>query len=429
MNKFTLFGMSFCTVLLSSAMASADMVILDQIAVVVDDDVVMESEVESRRRAVVGQLKGQDKRLPPDDIMRQQIIERLIVENLQLQMADRAGIRVSDEELNSALGRIAAQNELTLAQFSLEIEKDGISYLEMRDQVRREIAISRVRDGVMRRRIKVTEQEIQVFLQSELGQTLTADEYRLAHILLPFQEGADSESINRIKESANALIDELNGGADFQTLAIERSTASDALEGGDLGWRKSVQLPTMFSDVAVNMELGDIRGPIKSGSGYHVVTLLDKRGAKTEGRVEQTQVRHLLIQPSEIMTEEEAREFAESLRTEVLEGRPFDEIAKLHSDDPGSALSGGDLGWSAAGAFVPEFEAHIASTSIEETSPVFRSQHGYHFLEVTGHRIEDMSEEFLKRQAANFLRNQKMDEELESWVRELREDAFVEIRS
>ncbi|MFT5101996.1 MAG: peptidyl-prolyl cis-trans isomerase SurA, partial [Planctomycetaceae bacterium] len=344
MNKFTLFGMSFCTVLLSSAMASADMVILDQIAVVVDDDVVMESEVESRRRAVVGQLKGQDKRLPPDDIMRQQIIERLIVENLQLQMADRAGIRVSDEELNSALGRIAAQNELTLAQFSLEIEKDGISYLEMRDQVRREIAISRVRDGVMRRRIKVTEQEIQVFLQSELGQTLTADEYRLAHILLPFQEGADSESINRIKESANALIDELNGGADFQTLAIERSTASDALEGGDLGWRKSVQLPTMFSDVAVNMELGDIRGPIKSGSGYHVVTLLDKRGAKTEGRVEQTQVRHLLIQPSEIMTEEEAREFAESLRTEVLEGRPFDEIAKLHSDDPGSALSGGDLG-------------------------------------------------------------------------------------
>tara|TARA_R110002073_G_scaffold5617_6_gene34408 strand:+ start:8 stop:1261 length:1254 start_codon:yes stop_codon:yes gene_type:complete len=412
-----------------TATASADMVILDEIAAVVDDDVVMESEVESRRRAVVGQLKGQDKRLPPDDIMREQIIERLIVENLQLQMADRAGIRISDEELNGALSRIASQNGLTLAQFSLEVEKDGISYVEMRDQIRREIAISRVRDGIMRSRIKVTEQEIQVFLQSELGKTLTADEYRLAHILLPFQEGADSEAINLVKESASALIDELNGGADFQTLAIERSTASDALEGGDLGWRKAVQLPTMFSDVAGEMEVGDIRGPIRSGSGYHVVTLLDKRGAKSEGRVEQTQVRHVLIQPSEIMTEEEALEFAESLRAEVLAGRPFEEIAKLHSDDPGSALSGGDLGWNAAGAFVPEFEAHIASTSIEEISPVFRSQHGFHFLEVTGHRIEDMSNEFLMRQAANYLRNQKMDEELESWVRELREDAFVEIRS
>jgi peptidyl-prolyl cis-trans isomerase SurA len=175
--------------------------------------------------------------------------------------------------------------------------------------------------------------------------------------------------------------------------------------------------------------IGDIRGPIRSGSGYHVVTLLDKRGAKTEGRVEQTEVRHVLIQPSEIMTEEEALEFAESLRTEIVGGRPFEDIAKLHSDDPGSALSGGDLGWNAAGSFVAEFEANMAATSIDEMSPVFRSQHGFHFLEITGHRIEDMSDAFLMQQAANFLRNQKMDEEIESWVRELREDAFVEIRS
>ena len=409
--------------------ASADVVIMDEIAAVVDDDVIMESEVEARRRAVVGQLKGQDQRIPPEDIMREQIIERLIIESLQLQMAQRAGVRVSDEELNSALARVASQNGMTLAQFSVEIEKDGVSYLEMRDQIRREIAISRVRQGIMRNRIQITEQEIEVFLQSELGKTITADEYRLAHILLPFEEAADSSQIESVRQSALTLIDEINNGANFQTLAIERSTASDALEGGDLGWRKSVQLPTMFSDVAPNMEVGDIEGPIRSGSGYHVVKLLDKRGAKSEGQVEQTRVRHVLIQPSEIMTEEEAREFAESLRTEVIEGRPFEEIAKLHSDDPGSALSGGDLGWSPEGTFVPEFEAQVASTGIEEISPVFKSQHGYHFLEVTGHRIEDLSEEFMMRQAANFLRNQKMDEELESWVRELREEAFVEIRS
>jgi peptidyl-prolyl cis-trans isomerase SurA len=418
-----------CTAFWFSATASADMVILDEIAVVVDDDVVMKSEVEARRRAVVGQLKGQNKSLPPDEIIREQIIERLIVESLQLQMARRAGVRVSDEELNSALTRVAAQNNMSLAQFSLEVEKDGISYLEMRDQIRREIAISRVRDGVMRKRIQITEQEIEVFLESEMGQIMTADEYRLAHILLPFEEGANSDEINQVKQSAEALITEINGGADFQSLAIERSTASDALEGGDLGWRKAAQLPTMFSDVAIDMVIGDIRGPIRSGSGYHVVTLLDKRGAKIEGRVEQTQVRHVLIEPSEIMTEEEAREFAESLRAEIIAGRPFEDIAKLHSDDPGSALSGGDLGWNAAGTFVAEFEANLAATSIDEMSPVFRSQHGYHFLEVTGHRIEDMSDRFLMQQAANFLRNQKMDEELESWVRELREDAFVEIRS
>lgn len=425
MKKLTM----FCAAFWFSATASADMVILDEIAVVVDDDVVMESEVEARRRAVVGQLKGQDKRLPPDEIIREQIIERLIVESLQLQMARRAGIRVSDEELNSALSRVAAQNNMSLAQFSLEVEKDGISYLEMRDQIRREIAISRVRDGVMRKRIQITEQEIEVFLESEMGQIMTADEYRLAHILLPFEDGSDSDAISQVKQSAEALITELNGGADFQSLAIERSTASDAIEGGDLGWRKAAELPTMFSDVALDMMIGDIRGPIRSGSGYHVVTLLDKRGAKTEGRVEQTQVRHVLVQPSEIMTEDEAREFAESLRAEITAGRPFEDIAKLHSDDPGSALSGGDLGWSAAGTFVAEFEANLAATSIDEMSPVFRSQHGYHFLEVTGHRIEDMSDRFLMQQAANFLRNQKMDEELEAWIRELREDAFVEIRS
>lgn len=404
-------------------------VVMDEIAVVVDDDVIMASEIDSRRRAVVGQLKGQNQRIPPEDIMREQIIERLILESLQLQMAQRAGIRVSDEELNSALASVAAQNNMTLAQFSVEIEKDGISYIEMRDQIRREIAISRIQQGVMRNRIQVTEQEVNNFLESDMGKIVTADEYRLAHILLPFSENAESDEIAKVKFDAESLIQEIYDGADFRSLAIERSTAADALEGGDLGWRKAVQLPTMFSDIANDMEIGDIKGPIRSGSGYHVVTLLGKRGAKTEGRVEQTQTRHVLVTPSEILSELEAKEFAETLRQEIIDGRPFDEIAKLHSDDPGSALSGGDLGWNQEGTFVPEFEAQIKTTDIDEISPVFRSQHGFHFLQVLGHRIEDMSQEFLMRQAATFLRNQKREEELETWMREIREEAFVEIRS
>ncbi len=424
MKRFisTLFGLGI------SYAAMAETQVLDKIAVVVDDDVIMESEIDSRRRAVVGQLKGQNQRIPPADVMRQQIVERLIIESLQLQMARRAGIRVNDEELNSALASVAAQNNLTLAQFSVEIEKDGISYVEMRDQIRREIAISRIQQGVMRNRIQITEQEVNNFLESEMGQVVTADGYRLAHILLPFSENAASEEIAKVKADAEDLIKEIFDGADFGSLAIERSTSADALDGGDLGWRKAVQLPTMFSDLAPGMEIGDIRGPIRSGSGYHVVTLLDKRGAKTEGQVEQTQTRHVLVTPSEILSDQEAKDFAETLREEVISGRPFEEIAKLHSDDPGSALSGGDLGWNTEGTFVPEFEAQIKSTDIDEISPVFRSQHGYHFLQVLGHRIEDMSQEFLMRQAANFLRNQKRDEELQTWIREIREEAFVEVR-
>ena len=171
-----------------------------------------------------------------------------------------------------------------------------------------------------------------------------------------------------------------------------------------------------------------VRGPIKSGSGYHIIKLLEKRGAKAEGQVAQTEIRHVLIQTSEIRTEQEAREFAESLREEVINGREFAELAKLHSDDPGSALSGGDLGWNRAGTFVDEFEAHVIRAEINELSPVFQTMHGFHFLEVTGRRVEDFSERFRMGQAENFLRNQKFDEELENWIREIREDAFVEIR-
>ena len=216
---------------------------------------------------------------------------------------------------------------------------------------------------------------------------------------------------------------------DFQSLAIEKSAGKNALDGGDLGWRKPGQLPTMFSDIAQEMAIGEVRGPIKSGSGYHLITLVQKRGAKAEGNVEQTRVRHVLVRPSEIRTGEEARELAESLQEEVLGGRAFDEIAKLHSDDPGSALSGGDLGWSRAGVFVPKFEEVMNSLDLNKVSQVFLTEHGYHFLEVTGRRIEDFSERFKQRQAENYLRNQMFDEELEAWLREIREEAFVEIRS
>ena len=232
-----------------------------------------------------------------------------------------------------------------------------------------------------------------------------------------------------LQREAEALVEDLRAGASFPALAVEKSAGQNALEGGDLGWRKPVQLPTMFSDIAQEMEVQEVRGPIKSGSGFHIIKLNARRGASAEGQVAQTRVRHVLIGISEIRTSEEARDLALSLREEVADGRDLAEVARLHSDDPGSALSGGDLGWSRPADFVPEFAATMEASAIGELSDVFQSQFGYHFLEVTDRRIEDFSDRFKRAQAENFLRNQMFDEEVATWLREIREDAFVEIRT
>jgi peptidyl-prolyl cis-trans isomerase SurA len=405
------------------------MVLIDRVAVVVDEDVIMQSEIDERIRAVKAQLIASDpQRVPSNEVLQKQIIERLIIESLQLQTADRAGVRVSDDELNEAMNGIATQNQMTLDQFRAALAQDGMSWAQMREQVRREFAISRVQQGIMRRRIEVSEQEIKNFLASEVGATVTSDEYRLGHILLALPSGQSPDDVRRLRKTADDLYQQLEEGAEFGTLAVEWSAGQNALAGGDMGWRKPAQLPTMFSDLVEQMQVGEIRGPIKSGRGFHLLKLIEKRGAEAEGQIAQTRVRHVLVKPNEIRTEEESFELAKSLREEVVDGRPFEEVAKLYSDDPGSALSGGDLSWNRAGIYVPEFESMVQSSEINEVSEVFKSEHGYHFIEVTGRRIEDFSEQFKMGQAESYLRNQKFDEELENWIREIREEAFVEIK-
>ena len=408
----------------------AALVLIDRISVVVDQDVIMQSEIDERMKAIKAQIAADPQtRAPSDDVLREQIIERLILENLQLQTADRAGIRISDDELNEALSGIASQNQMTLTQFRVALANDGVSWAAMREQVRREFAISRVQQGVMRRRIEVTEQEIDNFLATEVGESVTSDQYRLGHILIALPPNPSAQDIRTTRDKADSISTRLQEGADFGSLAIEFSEDQNALEGGDMGWRKPAQLPSMFSDLVADMKAGDIKGPIKSGRGFHLIKVMDKRGATSEGQIEQTQVRHVLIQPNEIRTEGECQDLAISLREEIVEGRDFADVAKLYSDDPGSALSGGDLGWSRAGVFVPEFESTMKAMDINELSEVFKTAHGYHFLEVTGRRIEDFSERFKMGQAENYLRNQKFDEELDNWQREIRDNAFVEIKN
>ncbi len=411
-------------------LAQSATTIIDRIAIVVDQDVIMQSELEERFKAVRSQISSQkNARMPSDDVLNKQIEEQMIIESLQLQRAERAGIRISDEEINNTLAQIAKENNLSLNEFKNALTLDGISWSGMRSRVSRELKINRLQQGIMRRRIQVSDQEIKNFLSSELGSNLTADQYRLGHILIPIPENPSNNDLKTASSQANSIFAKIEEGDDFRALAIEFSSGQNSLEGGDLGWRKAAQLPTIFSDLVDNMEVGETRSPIRSGRGFHILKLFNKRGASTEGKIAQTRVRHVLVQPNEIRSENEANDLALSLRNEVVEGRDFEEIAKLYSDDPGSALSGGDLGWSRKGVFVPEFEKIIADSEINELSSVFQTVHGYHFLEVTDRRIEDFSERYRMSQAENFLRNQRFDQELSNWLREIREDAFIESKN
>ena len=430
--KLQYLNSGFVALLLSvlPLLAQSATTIIDRIAIVVDEDVIMQSELEERFEAVRSQISSQkNARMPSDDVLKKQIEEQMIIESLQLQRAGRAGIRISDEEINNTLAQIAKENNLSLNEFKEALTVDGISWSGMRSRVSRELKINRLQQGTMRRRIQVSEQEIKNFLSSELGSNLTADQYRLGHILIPIPENPSNNDLKTASSQANSIFAKIEEGDDFRALALEFSSGQNSLEGGDLGWRKAAQLPTIFSDLVDNMKIGETRSPIRSGRGFHILKLFNKRGASTEGKIAQTRVRHVLVQPNEIRSENEANDLALSLRTEVVEGRDFEEIAKLYSDDPGSALSGGDLGWSRKGIFVPEFEKIMADSEINELSSVFKTVHGYHFLEVTGRRIEDFSERYRMSQAENFLRNQRFDQELSNWLREIREDAFIESKN
>lgn len=336
-------------------------IVLDEVAAIVDDDLITTSEVRDRVKTIRAQA-AKPESLPPDEILTEQILERLIVESLQLQMARRAGVRVSDAELNTAMARIADQNQLSLPEFREALAKDGISYRTMRGQIEREIMIGRVQQGVVNSRIEISEQAISDFLNSEAGKELTADELRVGHILLATDSDMNQAQIQTIRANAQSLVDRLRAGDDFAAAAMEQSAGKNALEGGDLGWRKPNALPTLFADLAISLGDQEIAGPIQSGSGFHIIKLLAKRGVTAQGMVDQTRVRHVLINPNEIRSVDEARELAESLRDEILAGRPFEEVARLYSEDPGSALKGGDLGWSSGDEFVGPFEQALSTT-------------------------------------------------------------------
>ncbi|TBV10480.1 peptidylprolyl isomerase [Stutzerimonas kirkiae] len=400
---------------------------LDRIVAIVDNDVIMKSQLDQRINEVLQTIEKRGAELPPQEVMQQQVLERLITENLQLQLGERSGIRISDEELNQALGTIAQRNNLTLEQFRAALANDGLSLEAAREQIRREMVISRVRQQRVADRIQVSNQEVQNFLSSDLGKLQLSEEYHLGNILIPLPEGADAQTIQHAERAALDTYQQLQGGADFSQLAVSRSASENALEGGDMGWRKAAQLPPPFDSLVGDLAIGQVTEPVRTPAGFILLKLLDKRGGEHLVR-DEVHVRHILIKPSAIRSSEETRRLVERLRQRILNGEDFGELAKSFSEDPGSALNGGDLNWIDPNALVPEFRAVMADSANGQLSEPFETAYGWHILEVLGRRATDASEAFREQQAVNLLRNRKYDEELQTWLRQIRDEAYVEIK-
>lgn len=402
---------------------------LDRIAVIVDDGIIMHSQVEKRLNEVRNTIRQRGAELPPANVLRQQVIDRLILDELQLQIADRSGIRLSDEELNDSIRALAERNQLSTEQFLATLAQEGtLSVADVREQIRQEIMINRVRQYRVADQVQVTEQEVKNFMGSALGQMQLADDYHLANILIPLADSPSAEALEEAQAKVQTLMQRLAKGEDFQQLAMTYSASENALEGGDMGWRKAAQLPPPFDSLVSTLQPGEVSEPMRTAGGIIVLKLLDKQGEALNYR-EEVHVRHILLKPSAIRSPEETQRLAERLHQRLLAGEDFAELAKQFSEDPGSALHGGDLNWVDPQSLVPEFRETMAQTAIGTLSQPFASQFGWHVLQVLDRRMSDSSDSMRSQQALNVLHNRKYEEELQLWLREIRDEAYVEIKT
>jgi peptidyl-prolyl cis-trans isomerase SurA len=414
-------------ILLVSVQASAQIKVLDKIIAIVDDDVVLKSELDQRMDAIVAQLTQSGTQMPPEKILEQQVLERLISERLQLTMGYDSGIRISDDELNQAIARIASSNNISVAQYIEQVTLQGSSISAMRGEIRNELIIMRVQQGKVMRRIRISEQELDNFLKSEEGRFVTSPDVNIGQILLSISSDSNRKSIDQVVGRADLLFNQIEQGADFRAIAIANSADQSALQGGDLGWRKMAQLPGVFIDAVEKLDIGEVSQPIRSAAGYHLIKLYERRGGE-EQLVEQHFSRHILMKPNQIRDQKTTINQLNKLRKRSIAGEDFAVLAKEFSEDPGSALSGGELGWSTPGMFVPEFEQTMSTIAINDISEPFASQFGWHILEVTERRQQDFSSEILRNKAQSMLRQRKYEEELQVWLQEIRDEAFIEIK-
>ncbi|MFL2721695.1 MAG: peptidylprolyl isomerase [Gammaproteobacteria bacterium] len=401
--------------LLLPLVVNAEIKLLDRIAVIVDDGVIMESQIKSQTAEILEQYKNQNINPPSKEILREEIIEKLVLDELQLQMATRVGIRISDAELNQTFIRIASGNNMELEEFIDYLRSQGTSYENLRENIRRQMLIQRVQQGRVSSEVSITDKEFEGFLQTDDSIKSLEPEIQLGQILV------------KTKKEANEILVKLDSGEDFQQLAINFSKSSSARNGGLLDWKRPSEMAELFANAVDGKDKNWISKPLESGAGFHIIKLIDKRGELVEFE-DQWQVRHILMIPSAIRTDEETYEEITSIRKRFIDGESFEDLAKEFSEDPGTSSNGGDLGWSGKGRYAPEFEATMLLTAVGETSEVFETQFGYHFLQVIDKRNKDITNDLIENRAYNMLFSRKYDEALENTLRSMRAEAFVEIK-
>ena len=413
--------------LLTAAASRAETSVpLDRIVAVVNDGVVLDSELERTVKTSRAQIEGRGLAAPADEVLREQVLERLILLRVQTQRAQEAGIRIDDRELNDVLNNIAAQNKMSLTEFAEAVRADGMDFLTVREQIRDEVIISRLKSREIEGRVLVTDQDIAFFLA---GQAVSAErEYRLSHILVALPEAATPEQRKTASAKADDLRKRLRDGEAFADIAIANSDGQQALDGGDLGWRKTEDLPELFAREAVRLKRGAVSNVLEGGSGFHLLYLADLRSTEQRREITESHAQHILLTPNTLRDEEQTRVQARDTHERIQKGADLGELAKTLSDDPGSKASGGDLGWQPAGTFVPEFEKVIGELKPGELSAPFRSQFGWHIVRLLERRDRDITEDVRRSRARQAIANRKTAEEYDLWLRRLRAEAYVENR-
>lgn len=403
---------------------------LDRVIAIVNEGIVLQSQLDAQTVMITGRLRGQGTELPPADVLRQQVLERLVLQEIQIQRASRLGVQVPDEMLNEALRDVAERNGIPFEQMPAALAAQGVDYAGYREEMRREITMSMLRQRDVIPRIYVSPRELDQALERQAGQADQNAEYDVSHILLPLPESATTEQMNVVETQAKEITARAKAGEDFGQLALAYSQAQSALERGKLGWRKLGQLPQFIAELVGGMQPGDVSEPVRTPTGFHIVRLDETRGSASGPMlVEQIHARHILMRPTEVQDDATTRQRLAAVRARILAGEDFGALASVVSEDPGSGSRGGDLGWTSPGTFDPEFETQLAALEPDQISEPFRTQFGWHIVQLLGKRTHDQSDEVRRQTVLTALRESKLDEETELWLRRLRDEAYVEIRN
>lgn len=421
--------LSFAPVLAAEELSETGQ-FLDGVAAIVNEGVVLKSQLMEQTAMIIKRARESDPpmQLPPANVLREQLLERLIITEIQLQRAAMIGLQVSDQYLNESIAQIAASNNVRFEDMPALLAQEGVNYAAFREEMRDEITLEQLRRIDVGQRINVSPREIQQCIADLEGNVAVNSDYNLSHILISMSESATAAQIDEAKSKADEVYAQLIDGADFSEMAIRYSDAQTALDGGALGWLKGDQLPTLYTDIVAAMEAGDVSEPLRSASSFHIVKVNDLRSAIQRSEVEQVLVRHILVTPNEIIDDETAKQQLEDALEKLADGEDFGELAKLMSDDPGSANNGGEMDWSGPGTFVPEFEEVVDASEIGEISDPFRSRFGWHVVEVMDRRVYDNTEDLKQSNCDLRIRNGKMEEETQLWIQRLRDEAYVETR-